>query len=110
MLVCDIHLDFKGYYRDVVLSGPDMYYRGQTCTIGATQIIAHFMKKDTKYNSRRPYCIENAGSHPNSEAKRCKARSVLGWGTAREHHGVDGFFGIAKILDPDSIKLTYYRD
>ena len=64
------------------------------------------MKKDTKYNSRRPYCIENAGSHPNSEAKRCKARSVLGWGTAREHHGVDGFFGIAKILDPDSIKLT----
>lgn len=39
----------------------------------------------------RPYCIEKAGSHPNSAAKRCKARSVLGWGTAREHQGVDNF-------------------
>ena len=41
--------------------------------------------------SRRPYYIENAGSHSNSIAKRCKARSVLSWGTARELHGVDGF-------------------
>ena len=33
---------------------------------------------------QRPYCIEYTRSHPNSEVKRCKARSVLGWGTAWE--------------------------
>lgn len=44
--------------------------------------------------SRRPYCIEYAGSHSNSIAKRCKARSVLGWGTARELHGVDGYLSM----------------
>lgn len=48
-------------------------------------------KSGIVFNSRRPYCIEHAGSHLNSVAKRCKAGSVLGWGTAREHHGVDGF-------------------
>ena len=33
---------------------------------------------------QRPYFIEYTRSHPNSEVKRWKARSVLGWGTARE--------------------------
>ena len=33
---------------------------------------------------QRPYCVEYTRSHPNSEVKRRKARSVLGWGTARE--------------------------
>ena len=32
----------------------------------------------------RPYCVECTRSHPNSEVKRRKARSVLGWGTAWE--------------------------
>lgn len=53
------------------------------------------------YCSRRPYCIENAGSHLNSTAKRCKARSVLGWGTARELQGVDSFIPI-QCAFPDS--------
>jgi len=51
--------------------------------------------------SRRPYCIENAGSHLNSTAKRCKARSVLGWGTARELQGVDSFI-LIQCEFPDS--------
>ena len=33
---------------------------------------------------QRPYFVECTRSHPNSEVKRRKARSVLGWGTARE--------------------------
>ena len=33
---------------------------------------------------RRPYCAESTRSHPNSEVKLRKARSVLGWGTAWE--------------------------
>ena len=33
---------------------------------------------------QRPYYIEYTRSHPNSEVKLCKARSVLGWGTAWE--------------------------
>jgi hypothetical protein len=33
---------------------------------------------------QRPYFVEYTRSHPNSEVKRRKARSVLGWGTARE--------------------------
>ena len=33
---------------------------------------------------QRPYCVEYTRSHPNSEVKRRKARSVLGWGTAWE--------------------------
>ena len=33
---------------------------------------------------QRPYCVEQTGSHPNSEVKRHKARIVLGWVTARE--------------------------
>ena len=33
---------------------------------------------------QRPYFVEHTRSHPNSEVKRRKARSVLGWGTARE--------------------------
>ena len=33
---------------------------------------------------QRPYCVECTRSHPNSEVKRRKARSVLGWGTAWE--------------------------
>ena len=33
---------------------------------------------------QRPYFVEHTRSHPNSEVKLRKARSVLGWGTARE--------------------------
>ena len=33
---------------------------------------------------QRPYCVECTRSHPNSEVKQRKARSVLGWGTAWE--------------------------
>ena len=33
---------------------------------------------------QRPYFVEYTRSHPNSEVKQRKARSVLGWGTARE--------------------------
>ena len=33
---------------------------------------------------QRPYCVEYTRSHPNSEVKQRKARSVLGWGTAWE--------------------------
>ena len=33
---------------------------------------------------RRPYRVECTGSLPTSEVKRRRARSVLGWGTARE--------------------------
>ena len=32
----------------------------------------------------RPYRDEYTGSLPNSEVNRCRARSVLGWGTAWE--------------------------
>ena len=35
-------------------------------------------------NCQRPYCLENTGSHPNSEVKQGKARIVLGWVTPRE--------------------------
>ena len=34
--------------------------------------------------SMRPYFADCTGPHPNSEVKRRKARSVLGWGTAWE--------------------------
>jgi hypothetical protein len=33
---------------------------------------------------QRPYRNEHTGSHPNSKVNRCRARSVLGWGTAWE--------------------------
>ena len=36
------------------------------------------------YFRQRPYCVEYTRSHPNSEVKLRKARSVLGWGTAWE--------------------------
>ena len=36
------------------------------------------------YIRQRPYRNEYTGSLPNSEVNRCRARSVLGWGTARE--------------------------
>ena len=36
---------------------------------------------------QRPYSVENSRSHSNSEDKPPKARSVLGWGTAREALG-----------------------
>lgn len=54
--------------------------------------------------SRRPYCIEPAGSHLNSIAKRCKARLVLDWGTVRELQGVDGF--LSKITQKNPITLS----
>ena len=40
--------------------------------------------KDFVTCRQRPYFVEYTRSHPNSEVKRRKARSVLGWGTARE--------------------------
>jgi hypothetical protein len=36
------------------------------------------------YFRQRPYRNEYTGSLPNSEVNRCRARSVLGWGTAWE--------------------------
>ena len=39
--------------------------------------------------SCRPYCIEYAGSHLNSKAKRYQVRLVLRWETARESCEVD---------------------
>src|SRR5690625_7896585 len=42
--------------------------------------------------SRRSHWGENTGSHLNSEVKHSKAGLVLGWGTAWEPHGNDGFF------------------
>src|SRR5699024_11422755 len=45
--------------------------------------------------SRRSYWGENTGSHLNSEVKHSKAGLVLGWGTAWEPHGNDGFFSFA---------------
>ena len=37
------------------------------------------------YIRQRPYRNEYTGSLPNSEVNRCRARSVLNWGTVREH-------------------------
>ena len=42
--------------------------------------------------SRRSHWGKNTGSHLNSEVKHSKAGLVLGWGTAWEPHGNDGFF------------------
>ena len=42
----------------------------------------------TTYNfggRQRPYRDEYTGSLPNSEVNRRRARSVLNWGTVREH-------------------------
>ena len=41
-------------------------------------------RSNPPYRRQRPYCVEYTRSHPNSEAKQRKARSVLGWGTAWE--------------------------
>ena len=52
---------------------------------------------------QRPYFVEYTRSHPNSEVKRRKARSVLGWGTAREALRVllaFCFLFISKIIEP----------
>ena len=37
------------------------------------------------YDCWRPYRAEYTGSLPNSEVNRRRARSVLDWGTVREH-------------------------
>lgn len=47
---------------------------------------------------QRPYCLENTGSHPNSEVKQGKARIVLGWVTAREVLRVLLAFWVVKEL------------
>ena len=39
---------------------------------------------DEPSSRQRPHCVDQTGSHPNSEVKRRKARIVLGWVTARE--------------------------
>ena len=44
----------------------------------------------------RPYSVENSRSHSNSEDKPLKARSVLGWGTAREALGCCRLFVIIR--------------
>jgi hypothetical protein len=52
---------------------------------------------------QRPYFVEYTRSHPNSEVKRRKARSVLGWGTAREALRVllaFCFLFISKSIEP----------
>jgi hypothetical protein len=51
------------------------------------KIIIRFAKPELfwrQYFRQRPYCDEYTRSHPNSEVKHRKARSVLGWGTAWE--------------------------
>ena len=47
-------------------------------------ISSESQSKGWKRCCQRPYFVEYTRSHPNSEVKRRKARSVLGWGTARE--------------------------
>ena len=50
---------------------------------------------------QRPYCDECTRSHPNSEVKHHKARSVLGWGTAWEALRVPlAFYEILCFLIP----------
>ena len=58
---------------------------------GACEEIGRHMLQSAKcdraeqyYLRQRPYCVEYTRSHPNSEVKQRKARSVLGWGTAWE--------------------------
>ena len=46
----------------------------------------------------RPYLEENTRSHPNSEVKPQRARSVPRWGTAREPLRVLSAFSITHIL------------
>ena len=53
---------------------------------------------------QRPYCDEHTRSHPNSEVKHRKARSVLGWGTAWEVLRVLLAF-CARLLD-SSVKIA----
>ena len=53
---------------------------------------------------QRPYFVEYTRSHPNSEVKRRKARSVLGWGTAREALRVL----LAFLIPLQSIKQTFF--
>lgn len=49
--------------------------------------------------------MANAGSHLNSKAKKCKARWVLGWGTAREIRGFD----VSEYNGFDSDEVCYSR-
>src|SRR5699024_853495 len=55
-------------------------------------IFWHLPSVSLRCFSRRSYWGENTGSHSNSEVKHSKAGLVLGWGTAWEPHGNDGFF------------------
>ena len=51
---------------------------------------------------RRPYRIECTGSLLTSEVKQCRARSVLGWGTAWEDLRVLSAFYVARLPGPYS--------
>jgi hypothetical protein len=86
----------KEFYFPIESSRPnfpiDFFFWGEV-SIGKSKLNRR-LHVNWNESSRRPYCIENAGSHSNSIAKRCKARVVLGWGTARERQGVDGFLSI----------------
>ena len=53
---------------------------------------------------RRPYCAESTRSHPNSEVKLRKARSVLGWGTAWEALRVPLAFSVVVL---DKLPLSF---
>jgi len=60
------------------------------------------------YSQRRSYCTANAGSHLNSKAKKCKARWVLGWGTARETRGIDVCRSAFHMAPPHSRYILYW--
>ena len=65
----------------------DVYQGWRLSTINATSLdgpSGHFRHLPVR---QRPYSVENSRSHSNSEDKPPKARSVLGWGTAREALG-----------------------
>ena len=48
--------------------------------------VEHRSQRSSGYSARwRPYRAEYTGSLPNSEVNRRRARSVLNWGTVREH-------------------------
>jgi hypothetical protein len=107
---CKLHENFVHSLCSLYIHAVGTEYHGAARTRRLRRLAGWARAPGPPLSSRRPYCIENAGSHPNSVAKRCKAGSVLGWGTAREHHGVDGFlFPRASDACPDSWrKLSGY--
>ena len=60
------------------------------CIIGKAIIL----RNSTPNRRWRPYRAEYTGSLPNSEVNRRRARSVLNWGTVREHPWVPLAFSV----------------